>query len=95
MTSYFCDGLKEVSVLNGVVRLEFHRLQETRLRGAGDALEPVTVLRIALTPNGLAQTRGLLEQVYDRLVQDGILERPSEHMNQSPEASQRKSPNFS
>ena len=26
MTTYFCDGLKEVTVVNGVVRLEFHRL---------------------------------------------------------------------
>jgi hypothetical protein len=27
MTTYFCDGLKEVTVVNGVVRLEFHRLE--------------------------------------------------------------------
>jgi len=27
MTTYFCDGLKDVTVVNGVARLEFHRLE--------------------------------------------------------------------
>jgi hypothetical protein len=27
MTTYFCDGLREVTVVNGVQRLEFHRLE--------------------------------------------------------------------
>jgi hypothetical protein len=30
MTTYFCDGLKEVTVANGVVRIEFHRLEAVR-----------------------------------------------------------------
>jgi len=34
MTTYFCDGLKEVTIVNGVARLEFHRLQ------AGGTLGP-------------------------------------------------------
>ena len=27
MSTYFCDGIKEVTLLNGVARLEFFRLQ--------------------------------------------------------------------
>lgn len=95
MTSYFCDGVKEVSILNGVVRLEFHRLQGRRLRGAGDELESVTVLNMALTPHGLAQALGILGQVHQRLIQDGLLQQPTDAVAQGPEEPQRKSPNFS
>jgi hypothetical protein len=40
MTSYFCDGLNDVTVINGVVRLEFHRLDAVQ-RGQNRELQPV------------------------------------------------------
>ena len=27
MTTHFCDGIKEVTIFNGVARLEFHRFE--------------------------------------------------------------------
>lgn len=95
MTIYFCDGLKEVSVLNGVVRLEFHRLQGPTTRGAASELEPVTVLRIALPPHGLAQAFSLLGQAQERLIQDGILQQPTAGALHTANPPPPKSPNFS
>jgi len=48
MTSYFCDGLNDVTVINGVVRLEFHRLDAVQ-RGQNREL------RIA-SPENVPQT---------------------------------------
>jgi len=93
MTTYFCDGLKEVTVLNGVARLEFHRLQGATPTGNGHGLESVTELIIALPPQGLLQILGVLEQARQRLVQNGLLPQPGEIGSQR-EAPQQKSPNF-
>jgi hypothetical protein len=41
MTTYFCDGLKEVTVVNGVVRPEFHHLEAVQ-RGQNRELRPVS-----------------------------------------------------
>ena len=58
MTTYFCDGLKEVTVVNGVVRLEFHRL-EAITRGANRELQPITEFTIALPVQGFMQALGV------------------------------------
>ena len=47
MTTFFCDGLKEVTVVNGVVRLEFHRLEAVQ-RGQNHELQPVVEFTVAL-----------------------------------------------
>ena len=70
---YFCDGLKEVTLLNGVARLEFHRLQTANPAGPNRELQPVSELFVALPAQGLLQALGVLEQVRDRLIKDGVL----------------------
>ena len=62
MTTYFCDGLKEVSVVNGVVRLEFHRLEAVQ-RGGNRELQPIAEFTIALPLQGYMQALGVLENV--------------------------------
>jgi hypothetical protein len=51
VTTYFCDGLQEVSIINGVVRLEFHRLEPVQ-RGGNRELQPVSEFTMALPMQG-------------------------------------------
>lgn len=96
MPVYFCDSLKDVSILNGVARLEFQRL-ETVPAGTNRELRAVAEFTIAIPIQGLAQTLSLLEGVRDRLVREGIFNKtaPAE----APEtaravATAERSPNF-
>jgi hypothetical protein len=57
VTTYFCDGLKEVTVVNGVVRLEFHRLEAVQ-RGSNSELQPIAEFTIALPLQGFLQALG-------------------------------------
>lgn len=95
MTTYFCDGLRQVTILNGVVRLEFHRLQGPPPPGADGELESVTVLRIALPPHGLLQACSVLGQVQERLIQEGVLQQRPAEVQPAADERPRKSPNFS
>ncbi len=76
MPIYFCDSLKDVSILNGVARLEFQRLEAVP---AGDSREVrmVAEFTVAIPIQGLAQTLSLLEGVRDRLVREGIFNEPA------------------
>ena len=88
MTTYFCDGLKDVTILNGAARLEFHRLSP----GANGELEVHSELLIALPTQGLIQLLDVLDEVRERLNKDRVLENPQ------PTAARREelevSPNF-
>jgi hypothetical protein len=92
VTTYFCDGLKEVSVVNGVVRLEFHRLEPVQ-RGGNRELRQTAEFTIALPLQGFVQALGVLENVRGRFAEQGLIP-PSG----SPEGGLRpppaKSPNF-
>jgi hypothetical protein len=93
MTTYFCDGLKEVTILNGVARLEFHRLQPTGPAGPNRNVEPVTEMIVALPVQGFLQALTILEQVRDKLTQEGIL-KPADTA-QPVATPPGRSPNFS
>jgi hypothetical protein len=92
VTPYFCDGLKEVTILNGVARLEFYRLQPTGPAGTNRDMHPVTEMIVALPAQGLLQALTLLEQVRDKLMKDGIL-KPTDTAPVTIPAG--RSPNFS
>ena len=93
MTTYFCDGIKEVTILNGVARLEFHRLQSTGGAPNRD-VQPVTELILALPTQGFLQALTVLEQVRDQMIKEGVL-KPVSAENQPQPAPPSKSPNFS
>jgi len=46
VTTHFCDGLKDVTIVNGVARLEFHRLEVVE-RGGNRELRPVSEFTVA------------------------------------------------
>ena len=94
MTTYFCDGLKEVSVVNGVVRLEFHRLEAVQ-RGTNHELQPTPEFTIALPLQGFMQALGVLENVRGRFAEQGLLSPPGSPEGSPPPPSPTKSPNFS
>jgi len=90
MVTYFCDGLREVTIVNGVARLEFHRLEPVD-RGQPREMRPVPEFTVALPVQGFAQALGVLERVRDQLVREGVM-KPAEAEPPPPPAT--KSPNF-
>ena len=61
----FLRRLREVTVVNGVVRLEFHRLEAVQ-RGQNRELQPVVEFTVALPVQGFMQALGVLENVRAR-----------------------------
>jgi hypothetical protein len=95
MTTYFCDGIKEVTLLNGVARLEFFRLLTGTPPGPNREMQAVTELIVALPAPGLAQALSVLERVRDQLIKEGVLkpatgEAAASQASTAPE----RSPNF-
>jgi hypothetical protein len=88
MTPYFCDGLKDVTILNGAARLEFHRLSP----GANGEFEIHSELIVALPAQGLIQLLEVLDEVRERLKKDRVLENPQ--MAAEPQEELQTSPNF-
>ena len=91
MTAYFCDGLKEVSIVNGVARLEFHRVEPGE-RGLGREARTVPAFTVALPVQGFAQALAMLDRVREQLIREGVLT-PASSEGEAP-APRDKSPNF-
>ena len=72
MNTYFCDGIKEVTLLNGVARLEFYRFQKTAVATAAGDMQPVTELIIALPVQGFLQALSVRERIRNQLAQEGV-----------------------
>jgi hypothetical protein len=93
MNTYFCDGIKQVTLINGVARVEFFRLQNTNaVEPAADA--PVE-LTLAVPAAGLIQMISALERLRDQLIEKGLLQPQPTVNGTSPARSEPKfSPNF-
>jgi hypothetical protein len=95
MTTYFCDGLKEVTVVNGVVRLEFHRLEAFQ-RGQNRELQPIVEFTVALPVQGFVHALGVLENVRAQFAAQGLIGPGSSPDGGTPPPPKpTKSPNFS
>ena len=70
MTAWFCDGLKEVTLLNGVARLEFYRLEKAAAGAPDGGFEPQADLVVALPVQGFLQALAQLEAIRDRLARE-------------------------
>ena len=93
MTTYFCDGIKEVTLLNGVARLEFFRLQTASQPGPNRDVQPLTELIVALPAPGFLQALSVLERIRDQLIKEGVL-KPNAGEAASATAAHDRSPNF-
>jgi hypothetical protein len=94
VNTFFCDGLKDVTIVNGVARLEFHRLEVVE-RGANRELRPVGEFIVALPVQGFVHAMGVLETVRERFVAQGLITPASAQKGGGPSPPPVKSPNFS
>ena len=94
MTTFFCDGLKDVTVVNGVVRLEFHRLEIVE-RGGNRELRPVGEFTVALPVPGFVHALGVLENVRERFVAQGLITTAAPQKDGEEAMPLAQSPNFS
>jgi hypothetical protein len=85
-----------VTVVNGVVRLEFHRLEAVQ-RGQNRELQPIAEFSIALPMQGFMQAFGVLENVRDRFAEQGLIGPAGSPDGGAspPPPKATKSPNFS
>lgn len=93
MTTYFCDGLREVVIVNGVARLHFQRIEPGE-RGAGREMRAVPDFAIAMPVQGLVQALSTLEKLRDQMIREGVL-RPAGAPEGEIPPPPAKSPNFS
>ena len=75
MTTYFCDGIKEVTLMNGVARLEFFRLQPAGPPGPNREVQGVTELIVALPAPSFLQALSVLEHLRQSCESAGTRER--------------------
>jgi hypothetical protein len=94
MTTYFCDGIKEVTLLNGVARLEFFRLQTVNPNGPNRDVEPLTEIIVALPAQGFLQALSVLERIRDQLAKEGVLKPTDREGADHPQPPVDRSPNF-
>jgi hypothetical protein len=83
MPTHFCDGLREVSIVNGVARLEFHRLEPVE-RSQGRDMRVLPEFPVALPVQGFAQALGALDKARERLVREGVFKIGVRPDNSSP-----------
>jgi hypothetical protein len=95
MPTYFCDGLKDVAILNGVVRLDFQRFETVAAEGNRE-VRAVSEFIVALPVQGFAQMLRVLETVRDRLVREGIFKTAGaeDAAAAPPVPPNQRSPNF-
>ena len=72
MSAFYCDGLQEVTVGNGVARLEFYRLAAQR-SGAAQQTQRLAEMTLALPVPALTEMLMMLQRAHDQLIKDGIL----------------------
>jgi hypothetical protein len=94
MTTYFCDGLKDVTIVNGVARLEFHRLEVVE-RGGNREFRPIAEFVVALPVQGFVHALGVLENVRERFVAQGLINPTASQKGGGTPPPPAKSPNFS
>jgi hypothetical protein len=93
MPSYFCDGLHEVVIVNGVARLYFQRIEPSG-RGPGREMRAVPEFTVAMPVQGLVQALATFDKLRDQLIREGVL-RPAGSSTDEPPPPPAKSPNFS
>lgn len=77
MEQYFCDGLEEISVVSGVVRIDFFRYTNGAKDKNGRPPREHSH-RVLLSQEAFMQTYGALGQVLKQLEQKGMLQRRPE-----------------
>ena len=74
ISEVFADGVSEVNIAGGIVRINFVSLSATLKDEKGT---PVRELRqrIVITPQGVIELHGAMQQVIEKLIATGLLQR--------------------
>ena len=73
-TEVFADGVSEVNIAAGLVRINFVSFSATAKDGKGNPARELRQ-RIVITPQGVLELYGAMQQVVDKMVQSGVLKR--------------------
>jgi DNA-binding MarR family transcriptional regulator len=73
-TEVFADGVGEVNIANGIVRINFVSFSGTAKDEKGNPIRELRQ-RVVVTPQGVLELYGAMQQVIDRLVQAGLIQR--------------------
>jgi hypothetical protein len=93
MDQRFCDGVEEVSITSGIVRIDFFHY--TAGERAKDGRPPrLPSHRVLLSPEAFVQTYTALEQVVKQLQDKGLLQRKGAAGSGKGTPAKGKSPNF-
>ena len=95
MDQRFCDGVEEVSITSGIVRIDFfHYANGERAKDGRPPREASH--RVLLSPEAFVQTYTALEQVVKQLQDKGLLQRKGAAAAGSGKGTpaKGKSPNF-
>lgn len=74
MDQRFCDGVEEVSVVSGVVRVDFFNYTTGPKDKNGRPARELSH-RLLLSPDAFLQTYGVLDEVRKQLEQKGVIKR--------------------
>lgn len=74
---YYADGVANVALLQGMIRIDFATLSLTEKDAEGN---PVVLPghRVVMTPKGFAKAFGTMERVMAKLVETGVVRDPEE-----------------
>jgi hypothetical protein len=70
----FADGVSEINIAGGIVRINFVSLSGTEKDDKGNPTRELRQ-RIVITPQGVLELYGALQQVIEKLVSTGVLQR--------------------
>jgi hypothetical protein len=91
--SIFVDGVAEVAVIGGVVRIDFFSLAPNRDgAGNGSGMVRVPVVTVAMPLSGFAGSMEALENVRAKMIADGVVQKGLDRLTE-PDAKVR-SKNF-
>ncbi|HEX3483912.1 MAG TPA: hypothetical protein VHT51_02560 [Micropepsaceae bacterium] len=73
-TEVFADGISEVNIAAGVVRVNFVSLSATEKDEKGTPLRELRQ-RIVMTPAGVLELYSAMQQVVEKLIEAGTIQR--------------------
>lgn len=73
-TEVFADGISEVNIASGIVRINFVSLSATEKDEKGTPLRELRQ-RIVMTPPGILELYAAMQQVVEKLIESGAIQR--------------------
>lgn len=79
----FADGISEVNIAGGIVRINFVSLSATLKDEKGNPARELRQ-RVVITPQGVLELYGAMQQVIEKLISTGVIQRRPEDMALAP-----------